>query len=161
MSSLLTSLPKLLPVAFAWAEEQERLILDQGVPLTEAETDDARRAGVVHPEKIRVLRVETLPEPKHDEALFMAKTIGLFSPRSTGLTLGHGICLRRDAWENRHILVHECVHVSQYEKIGGIRPFLSLYLRESIDPGYPFGALEREAIYVSSDICRKKATPDT
>ena len=161
MSSLLTSLPHLLPVAFAWAEQQETLILDRGTPLTEPELADARRAGVTQPDKIRVLRVETLPEPDHEEALFVAKTVGFFGPHSNALTLGHGIYLRRDAWEDRHILVHECVHVSQYEKLGGIRPFLSLYLRESIDPGYPFGALEREAIYVSSDICRGRPASGT
>jgi hypothetical protein len=156
MSSLLTSLPKLLPVAFAWAEEQESRILKEGTPLSEAEIADARRAGVAHPEKIRVLRVEVLPEPDHEEALFVAKSIGFFGQRANGLTLGHGIYLCRNVWGNRHILVHECVHVSQYEKLGGIQPFLSLYLRECIDPGYPFGALEREAIYVSCDICKEK-----
>jgi hypothetical protein len=43
--------------------------------------------------------------------------------------------------------------VAQYERLGGIRPFLSAYLRECISPGYPLGALEQEAIRVAAEIC--------
>ena len=44
------------------------------------------------------------------------------------------------------LVAHECVHTGQYERMGGIKPFLKAYLRECIDPGYPNGPLEREAI---------------
>jgi len=154
VNSLLNTLHLLLPVASAWAEKQEVIILEQGTPLTDAELPDARRAGVIQPEKIRVLRVEALPHPEDEDMMFVAKAIGLFNPRSVGLTLGYGICLRHGSWDNRAVLVHECVHVGQYEKMGGIRPFLNAYLRECIDPGYPFGRLEREAILVANDICK-------
>jgi hypothetical protein len=130
MNSFLTSsLPLLLPVAAVWVEKQELIIGERGTPLTESELADARRAGVASPEKIRVVRVEALPQPEDEDVMFVAKRIGFF-------------------------LVHECVHVGQYERMGGIRPFLNVYLRECIDPGYPFGALEREAILVSNDICK-------
>jgi hypothetical protein len=36
----------------------------------------------------------------------------------------------------------------------GLRQFLDHYVRECIDPGYPFGALEQEAILVSREICK-------
>jgi hypothetical protein len=91
--------------------------------------------------------------------MFVAKHMGLFQPRSVGLTLGYGIYLRLDCRDNRLIIVHECVHIGQYERLGGIRPFLDIYLRECIDPGYPFGALEQEAILVSREIC--KSAPET
>jgi hypothetical protein len=154
VNSLLTTFPLLLPVASAWAEKQELIICEGGTPLTEAELADARRAGVSEPERIRVLRVETLPHPDDEDMMFVAKRIGLFSPRSVGLTLGYGIIIRHGSWDDRAVLVHECVHVGQYEKLGGIRPFLSVYLRECIDPGYPFGRLEREAILVANDLCK-------
>jgi len=154
MNNFLTTLPLLLPIAIAWAEKQEIIIAEQGTPLTEAETADARRAGVAAPEKIRVLRVEALPQPDDEDVMFAAKRVGLFSPRSVGLTLGHGIYLRHGFWEDRAVLAHEFVHVSQVEKMGGIGPFLSVYLRECIDPGYPFGRLEREAILIAADICK-------
>ena len=48
--------------------------------------------------------------------------------------------------DDRRLLAHECVHTGQYERLGGFKPFLKAYLRECIDPGYPDGPLEREAI---------------
>jgi hypothetical protein len=156
MNSLLTTLPVLLPVAYAFAEKQELIIIEEGVPLTEAELSDARRVGVMQPEKIRVIRAETLPQPENEDVLFIAKRIGLYSPRSSGLTVGYGICIRHGFWDDRQVLVHECVHVAQYEKLNGIRPFLNVYLRECIEPGYPFGRLEQEAILRSADICKQK-----
>jgi hypothetical protein len=155
MNSFLATLPVLLPVAYAWAEKQEIIIMQQGEPLGENQLADARRAGVVQPEKIRVMRVEILPFPENDDVVFVAKRIGLYQPHSTGLTLSYAICIRNDFWNDRQVLVHECVHVGQYEKLGGIRPFLNVYLRECIDPGYPFGRLEQEAILLAKDICKQ------
>jgi hypothetical protein len=157
MNSLLTSLQVLLPVAYAWAEKQELVLLEQGTPLSETQMADARRAGVVEPQKIRMLQVDTLPQPENEDVMFIAKHIGLFSSRSVGITIGHGIYLRHGFWEDRAVLVHECVHVAQYEKLNGIRPFLSAYLRECVDPGYPFGRLEQEAILISREICKNTA----
>ena len=157
MNSLLTSLPLILPPAIAWVEKQELIILERGTPLTESELADARRAGVKHPEKVRILRSETLPQLEHEDLKFVAKWMGLFTSRSAGLTLGYAIVLTHGFWENRHILVHEFVHVGQYERMGGVKPFLSVYLRECIDPGYPFGRLEQEAILITKDICKPEA----
>lgn len=161
MNSLLSTLPVLLPVAYAFAEKEELIILEDGAPLTPEEMADARRAGVVHPEKIRVVRVETLPQPENEDVLFIAKRVGLYSPRSAGLAIGYGICLRHGFWDNREALVHECVHVAQYERFHGIRPFLNDYLRECIDPGYPLGRLEQEAILVARDICKQRIVSDS
>ncbi len=154
MHSFLNSLPLLLPIAIAWAEKQESIILEQGQPLTECQLRDAGRIGVRQPEKIRVMKVDVLPQPEHEDMMFIAKRMGLFSQNSVGLTLGYGIFLGFRHWDDRQTLLHECVHVSQYERLGGIRPFLEVYLRECIDPGYPFGALEREAILVTKELCK-------
>jgi hypothetical protein len=154
MKSLLTSLPALLPLIFDWVEKQEALVLSEGAPLTPSQEADARRAGVTQPEKIRVLQVETLPQPDDDELMFLARQVGLFSTRSAGINFGYGICIRRGFWDDRQTLVHECVHVGQHEKRNGLRPFLTEYLRECIDPGYPFGGMEQEAILLAKEICR-------
>jgi len=159
MKSLLSTLPIILPVVYAWAEKQESIILADGLALTEAQMADARRAGVICPEKIRLCRVEKLPEPENEDLMFMARQVGLFSVRSTSLNLGYGIWLLHDSWEDRKALVHECVHVSQHEKRGGLRPFLSEYLRECIDPGYPFGRMEQESLLVTKDICKPPTGP--
>ncbi len=37
----------LLPLACAWAEEQERIILRDGVPLTSAQIGDGKRIGII------------------------------------------------------------------------------------------------------------------
>jgi hypothetical protein len=154
MNSLLSTLPILLPVAYAFAEKQELIILEQGVPLTESELADARLAGVAHPEKIRVLRVESLPQPEIEDAMFIAKRMGLYQVNSAAMAMGYGICIRQGFWDDRTVLVHECVHVSQYEKLGGIRPFLDIYLRECIDPGFPFGRLNQQATLMAREICK-------
>jgi hypothetical protein len=154
MNSLLTSLPLVLPIAHAWAEKQEIIILEKGTPLNEEQMADARRAGVAHPEKIRVLQVEALPHPENEDLMFLARQMGLFRSEASGLAVGYGICLPPSVWNDRYRLVHECVHVGQYERMKGIRPFLKEYLRECIDPGYPFGHFEQEAIFVAKDICK-------
>ena len=154
MRNPLASLAAILPITCAWAEEQETLILEKGILLDKAQLSDAYRAGVMYPEKIRLLQVETLPPLENEDLMFLAKQIGFFSAVSSGLALGYGICLRHDFWNDRYALTHECVHVGQYEKLKGIRPFLNEYLRECLEPGYPFGHMEQEAIRVARDICK-------
>jgi hypothetical protein len=157
MKNLLASLPRILPFAYEWWEKQETLILQEGEPLSEAQQADARRLNITHPEKIRILWAETLPEPDHAELLFLAKQMGLFSPKTSGLAVGYGISIRPALRDDRYAFVHQCVHVAQCERLGGIRPFLNDYVRECIDPGYPFGTLEQEAILVARDICKPPA----
>jgi len=53
----------LLPLAVAWASEQERSILQSGVALTEPQLADARQLGVISPERVRLLRVTQIPTP--------------------------------------------------------------------------------------------------
>lgn len=74
-----------------------------------------------------------------------AERFGLVSPHTSGMTLGYGIYLRADCLNDRRLLIHELTHTAQYERLGGIERFLRVYLRECIMPGYPHGALEREA----------------
>lgn len=157
MNSLLSSLPSLLPFAYAWAEKHEKIWLETGVPLDHDQMADARRAGVREPERIRVVHTEALPQLESEEMTFIATRMGLFTPRSVGLTVGYGICLLHRFSNDRPVLVHEFVHVGQYERLGGVRPFLDQYLRECIDPGYPFGRLEQEGILVARDICKGSA----
>jgi hypothetical protein len=46
---------------------------------------------------------------------------------------------------DRRLVVHELVHVMQYERFGGIETFLKEYVQEVVfDPGYPHGPLEEE-----------------
>jgi hypothetical protein len=136
----------LLPLACAWAEKQETDILKQGVALTKAQLDWARRIGIVEPERVRLRVVEEIPLPLEPVLRAAAEQTGLISPLTAGLTLRYGIFIRTDFWGDRRLLVHELAHVAQYERFDGFQPFLEAYLRECIDPpGYPFGPLEQEA----------------
>ena len=51
------------PIARVWAAEQERVILQSGIALTDSQLADARRVGVAQPERVRLLRVAQIPIP--------------------------------------------------------------------------------------------------
>jgi len=144
----------LLPLAGAWAAEQERAILQSGAPLTEQQLSDARQVGVLHPEQVRLLLVEQIPTPRHPALAAAAAATGLISPKTAGLTVRYGIFIRADYWGQRPLVVHELVHTTQYERLGGFEAFLRPYLLECITPpGYPYGPMEQEAITTSARLC--------
>jgi hypothetical protein len=145
----------LLPLACAWADEQESAILASGVPLTQSQLADATRVGITQPEHVRLLAVPRIPLPKHPLLAAAATATDLILPSTQGLTLRYGIFLQADCWGQRSLIVHELVHTSQYERLGGFEAFLRRYLLECVTPpGYPFGALEQEAITTTSEILR-------
>ncbi len=133
-----------LPVACIWAARHESLILRQGVTLSAAQGDSARRVGVAHPEKVRLLAVDVLP-PTNKLLRALGTRLGIVSGQTIGLTLRYGIFIHTHNWGDRRLLVHELAHVAQYERCGGFRSFLFQYLQECINPGYPLGGLELEA----------------
>src|SRR6266404_9427362 len=142
-----------LPMACAWAEEQEAVILLDGVALTASQIDDARHIGVAHPERVRLRGVEEIPLPLHPLLREAAETTGLISPLTAGMTLRYGIFIQSDSWGERRLVVHELAHVAQYERFGGFRPFLEQYLHECITIGYPAAPLEQEAKRVENELC--------
>ncbi|MBI3885968.1 MAG: hypothetical protein HY302_09610 [Opitutae bacterium] len=75
------------------------------------------------------------------------------SPLTAGIIFGYGVYIRADLWGNRPLVVHELVHVGQFERYGNIDTFLRDYLTECLTIGYPNGPLEREAIDRSKVIC--------
>ena len=144
---------RLLPLACAWAGEQEHVILRDGVPLTSAQIADARRIGVAQPERVRLRVVEEIPSPTHPDLRRAGELTGLISPMTIGLTLRYGIFIRSDHWGERRLVVHELVHTGQYERLGGFKPFLQQYLRECITIGYPAAPMEQEAKRIEREIC--------
>ena len=122
----------LLPFACAWAEEQERAIVQSGVALSEWQLADARRVGVAQPERVRLLRVVQIPGPTDPALAAATGATNLITPLSRGLTLRYDIFVRADCWEQRPLVVHELLHTSQYERLGGFDGFLRPYLLECI-----------------------------
>lgn len=136
----------LLPLASQWAQEQEQTILRHGATLSLAEADDARAIGVMHPGRVRLLKVEHIPIPDHPSLRAASEATQLISPLTGGLTVRYGIFIRADWWRERRLIVHELVHTSQYERLGGFEPFLQQYLFECLTLGYPDAPMEQEAI---------------
>src|SRR5436190_16437960 len=121
--SLLAQFDALLPLAAAWATEQEQKILRDGVSLSAGEIADACAIGVQGPDRIRLLQVETIPRPSQPQLKAACDAIDFLTPATRGLTLGHGIFIRSDCWRDRLLVVHELVHIAQYE--GRWNPSLS------------------------------------
>lgn len=142
-----------MPLACTWAEEQEQLILEQGVALTDDQMSDARRIGVAVPERVRLLQVEEIPLPQDPGLHAAAKATGLLSPTTAGLTLRYGIVIRSPFWGERDLVAHELVHVWQYEQFGGFAPFLRQYLWECLTLGYAKAPMEQEAQSIAAKIC--------
>jgi len=54
----------LVPKASVWVEEQEEIILSNGIPLTEKQISIASKSGIKNTGKIRLLQVELIQEPE-------------------------------------------------------------------------------------------------
>ena len=136
---------ELLPLACRWIEEQERSILRDGVPLDPEQLEIGRTIGVRDVGRVRLLEVDEVPSPQDPILQAAAEVAGLVSELTSGLTARYGIFIRSDYWGNRRLLAHELAHVAQYERLGGVEPFLRRYLTECLSSGYPNGELEQEA----------------
>ena len=149
----LDQLEDLLPIAAQWAAEQERRVLCEGIPLNNAELADAKAIGVRNPERVRLLRVETIPVPVNRMLRAAAASIHFLSAAPRGLALDYGIFVRSDHWRDRALIAHELVHTAQYQRLGGIVPFLRTYILQCATVGYSHAPLELEAIATSARIC--------
>jgi hypothetical protein len=145
---------RLSPLACEWAKAQEAFILQQGVPLSAAQAEDARRAGVQDPARVRILVVDRIPLPETKELAEAARKAQIITDSSRGIAIGHGIIIRADSWKNRELLLHQLVHVAQCERSGGLDSFVTEYLldrRSSRD--FSLGSLEDEARTFAREIC--------
>ena len=145
---------RLAPLARQWAVTQETYILEQGVPLTAAQTADARQAGVQDPDRVRVLVVDRIPLPENKELAEAARLAQIITDASPGVAIGHGIIIRADNWKNRELLLHQLVHVAQCERTGGLESFVSEYLRNRRSSrDFSLGSLEDEARNLARELC--------
>ncbi|MCB1076686.1 MAG: hypothetical protein KDM64_02560 [Verrucomicrobiae bacterium] len=139
--------------AWWWLRRHEARILSLGRPLDDDEWHDAVSAGVRAPERIRVIVTSPLPTPGAALLKGLAKVTRFPLDPPLGMALGYGIYLDESVAENRSTFVHECVHVAQFETIGGRLKFLSRYLHECIGGSYWTSAMEAEANEMSAEIC--------
>jgi len=128
-----------------WIRKQEQKICLLGVPLEVAELEIARKAGVRHPERVRVLAVARVPFPLDQVARQLARWSRRFPFAALGLSARYGIYLQAGIDCRAEILAHELVHTGQYERLGGVVGFLRAYLRDCIEHGYLNAVMEEEA----------------
>jgi hypothetical protein len=150
---IVEELEELLPLAAQWVTEQRQRALCAGVPLSETELADARAVGVQNPERIRLLRVETIPVPAHPMLRAAAVAMRFLPTSPRGLALDDAIFVRADYWRDRSLIAHELAHTAQYQKLGGILPFLRTYISQCAIVGYPNAPLELEAEARSKRAC--------
>ena len=139
-------LSQIIPLAVKWAEDGERFALEDGRSLEPDELEDAHQAGVFYPEQIRICFVRDIPRPVKGVLGEANQTLNYITDTTEGLTLNYGIFIKRSCQGDRFLYFHEFVHVSQYERLGGIKQFLNQYLRECVEQGYSNSALENEAV---------------
>lgn len=130
------------PAISRWAQVQERRILAEGVPLKEDYLAFAAELKIEHPEGVRVLEVPKVPLPVPDAVVRLGRSFGFRIITPIGMTLGRGIYLEKGNWG---AMRHELVHVEQYQKLGGILPFMQRYLLECLFHGYDEAPLELDA----------------
>lgn len=143
----------MLPVAVAWVHRQEHRILAEGMPLGPAQIADARALGIAEPERVRVLCLPQIPLPSGVFVRKLGLWIGTLSTEAVGMSMRYGIYLRTPHRADRRLLAHELTHTRQYERLGGLRPFLHRYLWECLTVGYHEAPLEWEAIEAADALC--------
>ena len=150
----MNELPELFPYIEAWVTglQQQAIATGKSNPLYYPYT---RAAGVIHPEKIWILSAAAIPNPTHPRIAELAKEIGLLTPATGAITAGYGIIVRADCMNDLRLIVHELVHVAQYERFG-IADFLRTYIGQLNEHGYNEAPFELEAEIKTADILRQK-----
>lgn len=146
-------IPVVLPYVCHWIAKQERRILATGVALDARGLADACAIGVGNPARVRLLRIPTVPLPGGPMVSFVGKWIGAPWEHTAGLTAQYGIFIHAVCWGDRRLIAHELTHTAQYERLGGVRPFLRRYLHECLTVGYSASPLEFEAIEAATRVC--------
>jgi hypothetical protein len=138
------------PRLVQWINQREKICLKMGERLSSEATRDAQTIGIGQIDEVRIMVEGEISLPTDPELFqfFLKSELGAIN----GITCGHGIFVRPDAY-SRHLIAHELVHVLQYERFGGIEPFLKAYVAEIVSPPYyPKGPLEQEARQVADAV---------
>lgn len=143
----------LLDLACEWAERQQDHILQNGAVLSAEQTNDARLAGVSHPDNVRLLEVDHIPWPDHPTLESISRETGFITENTEGLALGYGVFVQSGSGPTRRLVAHELVHVAQCERLGGVDQFLRRYVSECMSFGYANAPMEEEAAETAARIC--------
>lgn len=146
---------EIAPRTATWIAEVESTLSSEGRKLTTEETALARRVGVQHPERVRVVILREFPLPR-DPLLY--REIGVFgfeADREVGCSFGYVVVVKPKHSQSRELLAHELAHVTQRERLGA-EGFIHQYLLELRTLGYTRSLLEREARRAMAEAKRTK-----
>ena len=76
-----------MPLACEWAESKEKVVLKHGIPLSNSQIEDAKRVGVIHPDRLKIFEVQQIPIPKHPVLKAAAEATQLITPSTAALTV--------------------------------------------------------------------------
>ena len=145
----------LLPLAYQWAKTQEEFVLARGNPLGPRHAHDANLVGVRDCARVRVLLVDRIPLPENPELAEASKRIGIITEDTRCAGFGHALIIRVDAWNDRELILHNLVHIAQYERCGGLEQWVRHYLVDRTNcPNFTIGPLEEEARRIAREIVR-------
>ena len=124
---------ELLPLAAAWAQEQESMILQNGEPLTAEPMDYARKLKITCPEKVRLLPVDSIPTPSNPFLREAVEITQLLGPQTIGLSLRYGIFIRSESLYDAslRIIIHELVHLAE----AGVGEHINVGFDEAVEGG--------------------------
>lgn len=148
--ALAAQIARLMPRLRAEERRRDARALSEGRALSAAEQDIARKVGVQHPEKVRLLAQSRIPAMADPELARLFRV-----ERAWGLTTGYGITVTQQPvpeW----LLAHELVHVAQYERLGATA-MLRRTLTESLVLPHNLIPLEREAIALGDTVAKSPA----
>jgi hypothetical protein len=150
---------QLLPFAYEWAKAQEEYVLTHGIPLSPQHIADARLAGVLDCERVRILVVDRIPLPEGGELAEAARRTRIITDGTRCVGIGHAVIIRADAWGDRELLLHNFVHIAQCERSGGLEPWVRRYLFDRQNSAtFTLGPLEDEARQLARKICSGETT---
>ncbi len=130
---------------------QQFPLQDQRV-LTECMQEAASFLGVVNADKVRVIVTNNLPIPEEGTDLYEVYLKIAGDPKHAGaITVGHYIFIKPMYSRSYHILLHELVHVMQYEKFGS-KAFLEKYMTDAQIVAYSQIPFESEAFVIAATI---------
>ncbi len=120
----------LFPVLVEWAEKMEARALTEGVPLGDHLKNTAKVLGIRQPDAVRVLVVQTIPEPDNRRIVELSARFGLSFIGSAGIMFGPAIFVLGSFANDQRVLTHELVHVRQYETAENIEAYPRVYVRQ-------------------------------
>ena len=145
----------LLSLACEWAMAQEQIILARGASLGSQHLADARRAGVQDCSRVRVLVVDRIPMPDNEQLIEAARRTQIITAATRGAAFGYGIMIRADCWSDRELLLHQLVHVAQYERTHDLEACIREYVCDRTTCAeFTIGSLEEEARRIAREIVR-------